>query len=229
MQSISPFALWKWEDTFAHWEMFASGLGYTLGVSILALIIAFVVGIASGLMATGKIPILRAFSRVYVELFQNTPLVIQLFFLYFALPPMGINMDVFTIGVLGIGAYHGAYMNEVVRSGINSIPKGQFEDSASQGFNYFEQMFYIILPQSIKIILPPATNQAVNLIKNTSVLLIIAGAELMYMSDSYASDSLNYATSYTLTGIIYFLICFPLAIWARKYEEKLKNAHLVRN
>ena len=134
MQSISPFALWKWEDTFAHWEMFASGLGYTLGVSILAHIIAFVVGIASGLMATGKIPILRAFSRVYVELFQNTPLVIQLFFLYFALPPMGINMDVFTIGVLGIGAYHGAYMSEVVRSGINWIPKGQFEASPSQGF-----------------------------------------------------------------------------------------------
>ncbi len=165
MDSLSPFALWKWEDTLAHWQMFASGLGFTLGVSILALILAGVIGVISGMMATGKIAILRYCSRIYVEVFQNTPLVIQLFFLYFALPPMGINLDVFTIGVLGIGAYHGAYMSEVVRSGINSIPKGQFEAATSQGFSYIEQMMYIILPQSIKIILPPATNQAVNLIK----------------------------------------------------------------
>ncbi|HDX6329265.1 amino acid ABC transporter permease [Campylobacter fetus] len=229
MDSLSPFALWKWEDTLAHWQMFASGLGFTLGVSILALILAGFIGVISGMMATGKIAILRYCSRIYVEVFQNTPLVIQLFFLYFALPPMGINLDVFTIGVLGIGAYHGAYMSEVVRSGINSIPKGQFEAAASQGFSYIEQMMYIILPQSIKIILPPATNQAVNLIKNSSVLLIIAGAELMYMSDSYASDSLNYATSYSVAGILYFIMCFPLAMWARNYEEKLKNAHLTRN
>lgn len=226
---MQPFAWWKWEDTFAHWQMFASGFGYTLSVSLLALIIAFIIGVISGMMSTGKIKILKKLSRIYVELFQNIPLVIQLFFLYFALPPMGINLNVFTIGVLGIGAYHGAYMSEVVKSGINSIPKGQFEAAYSQGFSYIEMMFLIILPQSIKIILPPATNQAVNLIKNTSVLLIIAGAELMYMSDSYASDSLNYATSYTCAGILYFIICFPLAMWARSYENKLKNSHLVKD
>lgn len=219
-----PFALWRWEDTLAHWQVFASGFAYTLGVSVLALLMAFVIGVISGMMATGKIAWLRSCSRVYVELFQNTPLVIQIFFLYYALPPLGINLDVFAIGVLGIGAYHGAYMSEVVRSGINSIPKGQFEASASQGFSYVEQMFYIILPQSVKVILPPATNQAVNLIKNTSVLLIIAGAELMYRTDSYASDTLNYATAYVVSGLLYFAICFPLAILAKMYEDKLKAA-----
>lgn len=93
-------------------------------------------------MATSKIKILRAYTRVYVELFQNIPLVIQIFFLYFALPGLGIHLDIFTIGVLGIGAYHGAYVSEVVRSGILSVPRGQFEASASQGFTYTANALY---------------------------------------------------------------------------------------
>lgn len=224
----NPFALWKFADMLSHADEFLSGFGYTLSVSCLALLIALIFGTIGGVMATSRFKILKAYTRVYVEIFQNTPLVIQIFFLYFALPPLGIHLDVFSVGVLGVGAYHGAYVSEVVRSGILSVPKGQFEASASQGFTYTQQMRYIILPQTIKIILPPLTNQMVNLIKNTSVLLIVAGGEIMYVADSYAGDTSNYAPAYLLTALLYFIVCYPLAYFAKFYEDRLKNAHLKR-
>ncbi len=227
-KSLNPFAIWKFVDALSHGDEFLSGFGYTLSISILALMIALIFGTIGGVMATSKIKILRAYTRLYVEIFQNTPLVIQIFFLYFALPPLGIYLDVFSVGVLGVGAYHGAYVSEVVRSGILSVPKGQFEASYSQGFTYTQQMRYIILPQTIKIILPPLTNQMVNLIKNTSVLLIVAGGELMYVADGYAGEGGNYAPAYLFTAFLYFIVCFPLAYFARFYENKLKNAHLKR-
>ena len=227
-ESSSPFAMWKFIDTLAQSNEFLSGFGYTLSVSILALLIALIFGTIGGVMATSKITILRAYTRMYVEIFQNTPLVIQIFFLYFALPPLGIHLDVFSVGVLGVGAYHGAYVSEVVRSGILAVPKGQFEASASQGFTYTQQMRYIILPQTIKIILPPITNQVVNLIKNTSVLLIIAGGEIMYVADSYAGDTSNYAPAYLFAAFLYFIVCYPLAYFAKFYEERLITAHLKR-
>lgn len=226
--STNPFAIWKFVDALDNGDAFISGFIYTLEVSVLALLIAIIFGTIGGVMATSKIKILRAYTRVYVELFQNIPLVIQIFFLYFALPGLGIYLDIFTIGVLGIGAYHGAYVSEVVRSGILSVSKGQFEASASQGFTYIQQMRYIIVPQTIKIILPPMTNQMVNLIKNTSVLLIVGGAELMHSADSYAADYGNYAPAYIFAAILYFIICYPLAYFAKVYEEKLKKAHLTR-
>lgn len=226
--SDNPLSLWKFFDTFSHSGEFVSGFGYTLAVSFCALLLAILLGVVNGTIASGRIVSLKACARVYVEIFQNTPLVIQIFFFYFALPPLGINLSVFIVGVIGIGLYHGAYISEVVRAGILSVPKGQFEASASQGFTYIQQMRFVILPQTIKIILPPLTNQVVNLIKNTSVLLIIAGGEIMYVADIYAADSGNYAPAYLFTAVFYFIICYPLASLAKSYEDRLKNAHLHR-
>ncbi|MCX2682830.1 amino acid ABC transporter permease [Campylobacter sp. MIT 21-1685] len=226
--SINPFALWKFLDALQDWKAFLQGFLYTLEVSFFALAIAIIFGTIGGIMATSKIKIIKAYTRTYVEVFQNTPLVIQIFFLYFGLPRLGVNLDIYTIGVLGIGAYHGAYISEVVRGGILAVPRGQFEASAAQGFTYVQQMRYIIIPQTIKIILPPMTNQMVNLIKNTSVLLIIGGVELMGTADSYAAEYGNYAPSYIFAAILYFIICYPLAYFAKFYEEKLKKTHLLR-
>ena len=143
--------------------------------------------------------------------------------MYNGLAMAGLVLSEFTIGVIGVGLYHGAYIGEVVRAGILAIPKGQTEAAYSQGFDYIQTMRYIVLPQTIKIILPPLANQAVNLIKNTSVLAIIAGGDLMYTADSYASSSLNYGPAYLVAGLVYFILCYPLAIFAKRYEEKLKR------
>ena len=231
MDNNSPFALWRWLDTLSNFSNFLEGFSYTLSVAFLALCIAVVMGVFHALLATSKFMILKIWARIYVEFFFFFIFLINIFFFFFVLPMMpvvGVTLDVFTIGVIGIGVYHGAYMSEVVRAGILSIPKGQFEAARSQGFSYIQSMLYIILPQTLKIILPPSTNQAINLIKNTSALAIITGAELMYRVDSYAQSSLNYAPAYIIAGVLYFTVCYLLSFFVRRYEEKLKKVHLSR-
>lgn len=226
MRSTNPFALWRWEDYWRNFDLIGQGFLRTLSVAFLALLLAMAIGVVIGISSTSRSRLLRGGVRIYVEFFQNIPLVIQIFFMYNGLAMAGLVMSEFSIGVIGIGLYHGAYVAEVVRSGILSIPRGQQEAAYSEGFTYTQTMRYIVLPQMVKAILPPMTNQAVNLIKNTSVLAIIAGMDLMYASDSYASYSLHYGPAYLMAGVLYFVLCFPLATFARKYEEKLKRRQL---
>jgi putative glutamine transport system permease protein len=219
-----PFSLARWGHLFGDADVFIQGFGVTLLVAFSALAFALILGVVFGLLSMSRFRLFKVVARVYVEFFQNTPLVIQVFFFYNALPYIGITMSVFSIGIIGVGIYHGAYVAEVVRAGILSIPKGQIEAANSQGFSYLQSMAYIILPQAVKVILPPLANQAVNLIKNTSVLALIAGGDLMYRADSWASNgTLSYGPAYVVTGALYFILCFPLASWARRYEERLKN------
>ena len=217
-----PFAAFKWEALLGDWEVFAQGFGMTIAVSALALCLALMLGIAFGLMGTEKNGLFRFVNRCYVELIQNTPLVIQIFFFYNGLPYIGIQLPVFWVGMLGIGIYHGAYVAEVVRAGIQSVPQGQFEAAGAQGFSYADTMRYIILPQARRLAYPPLTNLAVNLIKNTSVMAMVAGGDLMYHADSWASASLYYGPAYVVTGLLYIAICFPLATYAKHLERRME-------
>ncbi|MDR2746001.1 MAG: amino acid ABC transporter permease [Treponema sp.] len=219
-----PFAFWRWQRLFMASPEFLAGFGVTILVSVLALLLALILGVIFGLFSTSGLRPLKILSRIYVEIFQNTPLVVQVFFVYNALPYVGVLLDVFLIGMLCVGIYHGAYVAEVFRAGITSIPKGQMEAARSQGFSYIQAMQYIILPQTIAIVLPPLGNQAVNLIKNTSVLALIAGGDLMYRADSWASNgTLSYGPAYIITGVLYFILCFPLVNWARRHEMRIKS------
>lgn len=217
-----PFAWFKWVAVFQEWPVFAEGFVTTLVLSALALSLAIILGIVLGVMGTSHYKPMRTINRAYVEFIQNTPLVIQVFFLYHGLPHVGIMLPVFSVGVLGVGIYHGAYIAEVVRAGIQSIPRGQHEAAYSQGFSYWSAMRHIILPQAKRMALPPLTNQAVSLIKNTSVMAMIAGGDLMYHADSWASTNLYYGPAYVVTGILYWIICYPLARYAREMERKLE-------
>lgn len=220
------FSIEAWEKVWTFRDTFILGLFNTARMAFFALILAMVLGIIFGLMATSGKKILEGISRVYVELIQNTPLILQLCFLYYALIYLGQGLGILMTGIITLGVYHGAYIAEVVRAGIMAIPKGQFEAASSQGFNYFNSMYYIILPQSIKIILPPMVNQVVNLIKNTSCLYIIGGADLISLTYSFvtgASTGGAYAPAYLLTGIIFFVICFPLSTLASMWENALKK------
>lgn len=221
-----PFAVARWEAVFASIDTLGQGLLITLLVASLGLALALALGIILGVMSASHWRVPRAFARGYVEFFQNTPLLIQIFMLYNAIPLIwpGLFIPVIVIGVLGVGMYHGAYIAEVIRAGIQSIGRGQLEAATSQGMTYVQAMRYIIIPQAMKIVLPPLTNQAVNLIKNTSVIAIIAGGDLMYAGDSFAGRYGHYGPTYVLVGLGYFLLCFPLAMLARRLEEQSRVA-----
>lgn len=220
------FSLTGWEKVWIFRSTFLLGLINSGRMALFALLLSLILGIVFGLMAAGSNKILRGISRVYVELIQNTPLVLQLCFLYYALAFSGNSLGIIVTGTISLGVYHGAYMSEVVRAGIGSIHKGQFEAADSQGFNYIGKMYYIILPQSIKIILPPMANQVVNLIKNTSCLYIIGGADLISVTYSFvtgASTGGAYAPAYLVSGLLFFVVCFPLSALASTWENSLKK------
>ena len=221
-----------WNKVWLYRTVFLNGLGTTAETAVFGLILALALGILFGLMATSNKKVLRGISRVYVEFFQNTPVLLQLCFLYYALAFSGNSIGILATGCIALGIYHGAYMAEVVRSGIQAVPKGQFEAAQSQGFNYVERMYYIILPQSIKIILPPMVNQVVNLIKNTSCLYIIGGTDLISITYSFVTGENTggaYGPAYLVSGILFFIVCFPLSTLASRWEQSLKNRDKRKN
>lgn len=212
--------IWNYKDTFI--------LGFlnTLETAIIGIILSLIIGIIIGLMGTSSNKIFRTINRIYVEVIQNTPLLLQLCVFYYILAFSGYKVSILFAGIISLGIYHGAYMAEVFRAGINSIPRGQFEAATSQGFNYVQRMYYIILPQSIKIILPPMVNQIVNLIKNTSCLYIIGGSDLISLTYNFVTGSTTggaYAPAYIVCGLLFFIICFPLSTLATMWENRLKK------
>ncbi len=226
------FSASAWRKVWIYRETFLFGLLNTALTAIAALFLSLFLGIIFGLMVTSGKRGLRFVSRFYIELVQNTPLILQLCFLYYALAFSKNSIGIIPTGIIAIGIYHGAYMAEVVRAGIESIPRGQFEAAQSQGFHYAGQMYYIILPQSIKIILPPMVNQVVNLIKNTSCLYMIGGADLISLTYSFvtgASTGGAYAPAYLVSGILFFIVCFPLSTMASIWENALKKRDIRTN
>ena len=133
-----------------------------------------------------------------------------------------VRTSAFALGTLGVGLYHAAYVSEVIRTGIESVPRGQFEAALSQGFSRLQSYVYIVLPQTFKVILPPLCNQALNLVKNTSVLALIAGGDLMYNADNFVS-TYGYLQGYIMACVLYFIICFPLAILVQWLEARSKK------
>lgn len=220
------FSANAWQTVWTYRATFLHGLGNTVELAIVALLLSLVLGMLFGLLSTsGKKP-LTAIARIYVELIQNTPLLLQMCFLYYLLAFSGNSIGILPTGMIALGVYHGAYMSEVIRAGIQAVPKGQSEAAQAQGFGYLGRMYYIILPQSIKIILPPMVNQVVNLIKNTSCLYIVGGSDLISVTYNFVTGSTTggaYAPAYLVSGLLFFIICFPLSTLASLWETSLKK------
>lgn len=211
-----------WERLFSDFSIFLSGFGMTLLVSLLALALTLVISLIGGLVRCSHSKFGKQFFRFYMSLFQNTPLVVQIFFFYYVLPRLGVVLSPFTVGCLGLALYTGAFGCAVVEASILAIPKQQSEAAMSQGFSYLQTMLHVIIPQAMKIALPSMTNQAVNLIKNSSVLAMIAGGDLMYRSDSWASESAVYGPTFLVTGLLYLSICLPLSRMVKRLEAKVR-------
>ena len=219
MQS-GPFSIRNWLTWFADWQFFAQGFLRTILISALGLFLTLIIGVVLGMVLCSKQKALIALIKAYMSVFQNTPLVMQVFIYYNVLPRLGIVWDTLFIGVIGLALYTGAYAADIVASAIRAVPFGQLEAASSQGFSYLGGMFHVVLPQAVKIGLPPMTNQAVNLIKNSSVMAIIAGGELMYVANIWSGSNLVYGPTFVMTGVLYLIICLPISLLARKLEKR---------
>jgi His/Glu/Gln/Arg/opine family amino acid ABC transporter permease subunit len=207
-----------WTGQSGTWLL--QGLITTLEISLLAWLLAVALGIVSGALRTTSIPPLRWISTFYVEFFRNVPLLVWMFFWYFAIPPLlpeplknwlfdhGLE---FWAGCFALGVYHGARFSEVIRSGIQSIPKTQTEAALSTGLTVTQAYRLIIVPIALRLIVPPITNESLNLLKNSSVALTIGVAELTFQTrqiETYTAKAFEALSAGTL---IYLILCLTIA------------------
>jgi len=216
-----------WTGQSGYWLL--QGLLTTLELSALAWILAVALGILSGALRTVNFLPLRWVATFYVEFFRNVPLLVWMFFWYFGVPPLlprGIQDWLFNhgaefwAGMLALGVYHGARISEVIRSGIQSIPRTQFEASVAIGLTTFQAYRLIILPVALRLIVPPATNESLNLLKNSSVALTISVAELTFQTrqiETYTAKAIEALTAGTL---IYLVLCLSIATVMAKVERR---------
>jgi len=229
----------KWAALFdSGMEQLWAGFRITLVAACGGLVLALALGIIFGVLSASHWKVARAITRAYVEFFQNTPLLIQVVFLGFGLPivwpvagqffadvasllmPWSTTGYLLTAGILGVGIYHGAYISEAVRAGIQSISKGQLEASLSQGMSYVQSMQHVVIPQALRVVLPPLTNQAVNLVKNTSVLMVIGVYDLMLSGKAVQVSLNNPGPTFLVVMIMYFCMCYPLAFLTKRLEDR---------
>jgi polar amino acid transport system permease protein len=205
---------------FTYWRLLVDGLLVTLQLSIVIIITSTILGILVGMLFTIKNKILQAILRFYVELFRGCPILMQLFMGYYGLAYLGIQIEIFTATVLVFTLYGGAYIAEIVRSGIESIPKGQWEAANCIGLSPFSVLKNVILPQSFKISLPPLIGFHLGMIKDTSIASIIGYSELLREGKTIMNVTGFPFQTYIILALIYFIICFPLSKFVSWTERR---------
>ncbi|MCG7344615.1 amino acid ABC transporter permease [Sporosarcina sp. ACRSL] len=208
-----------------YFDMYWDGFKATLMISFIALIASFFIGAVIAVMRITPIAPLRWFGTAYVEFFRNIPLLVIAFFFYFGTDALGLRLNGFTAGTIALSIYTSAFIGEAIRSGILAVPKGQTEAARSSGLTYIQTMRMIILPQAIKIVIPPIGNQFINLVKNSSILALIAGAELMYQADLISSKTYVVFDVYIFAAVFYLIITIPLSIGVGQLEKRLASSN----
>ena len=199
---------------------FVDGFKITIYSSILALLFSLIIGTLMAIFQLSKNKLISGLAKAYVEFFRNIPLFIIVMFFYVVVPLYWISFDGFQAGTIGLTIYTSAFIAETVRSGIQTVPKGQTEAGLSAGLTYSQTMRYIVLPQAFKIVVPPLGNQFINLVKNSSILAIVAGLDLMYQGDLIASETFNTFDTYIIVGLFYLVITLPLSYLMVYLEKK---------
>lgn len=204
--------------------MYVTAAGLTLRIALWGILFSFIIGLFCSLTQYYKVPVLRRVVTVYIELSRNTPLLVQLFFLYFGLPKLGIVISSESCAILGLSFLGGSYMSEAFRSGLESIEKGQVEAGLSIGLEQRQIMQYVILPQAMSVSVPAFCANMIFLMKETSVFSVVALADLMYVAKDLIG--LYYKTDEALFLLVtsYLVILLPVSIASSLLERKLRHA-----
>lgn len=217
MKIISLFLEYK--------EYYLTGIKITLSLSAISLIIGTTLGGLLSLIRLSKYKIPKTIAKIYIEVFRGTPMIVQIAMVYFgSYVVMDVNVDGFISALIAVSLNSAAYVAEIVRSGIQSIDKGQWEASKSLGLTDGQTMRYVILPQAIKNILPALGNEFVTLIKETAVASTIGVADLMYVSKIVQTSSYQPFNPLIIVAAIYFIITFTLSKLIGKFERRLSHS-----
>lgn len=204
--------------------MYVEAAKLTIGLGLVGILFSLVIGLLCALIQYYKIPVIRRVVAVYIELSRNTPLLVQLFFLYFGLPKIGIVLTSETCAIAGLSFLGGSYMAEAFRSGLESVDKIQMESGLSIGLNHAQVMRYVVLPQALSTSVPALCANVIFLIKETSVFSVVALADLMYVAKDLIG--LYYKTEEALLMLViaYLVLLLPISIFASWMERRLRYA-----
>jgi len=210
------------------WEYIVKGLGVTLEVTFFAVIVGIFLGFIVAIIRsthdkTGKLKFLNFICNLYLTVIRGTPVVVQLLIIYFVIFG-SVRIDKVVVAVIAFGINSGAYVAEIVRSGIMSIDKGQFEAGRSLGFNYIQTMVYVILPQALKNVLPALGNEFIVLLKETSVAGYIALQDLTKAGDIIRSETYSPLMPLLAVAVIYLSVVMLLSFLIKKLERRLRNS-----
>ncbi len=214
-------AVFAWKDIVEFTPLLAEGAVVTVEVFAGALVVATMLGLLWALMRVSGIPLLSGFAKGLINIIRGIPILVQLFYIYFVLPELGIELNAMQAGIFGLGFAYSCYMAEVFRGGIEAIDPGQSEAAKSLGMSRVKTMVRVVLPQAFKVSLPPYGNTCIMLIKDTSQASIITVAELTFQSKLIASSTFKNAEVFTLVTVFYLALCLPLIFVVGRLEKRM--------
>ena len=213
----------NWQYIYSVMPQFVSATLTTLKISMISIILAIVVGLICSVLITYKIKIFDKIAKIYIEISRNTPLLIQLFFLYYGLPKLGIKIDGFTCGVIGLTFLGGSYMAEAFRAGLQAVAKGQIDSGESIGLSPIQVFQYVIFPQALAVSIPAIGANCLFLIKESSVVSAIAVVELLFVTKDLIGMDYKTTEALFLLIMFYLIILLPVSILTSYLEYRSRK------
>lgn len=211
----------SWSAVWESLPLLLEGAALTILISLLAMALAVVLGMVAAVMSQAPHAIPRGVVRLYVELFRNTPLLIQLFIFYFGLPQIGISLSPFTCGLLALTLYSAAYNVEIFRSGLEAVPRGQREAARATGLSPLQEAGYVIIPQAMRISFPALGNNLISLVKNSALVSTIGMVELTFMANDISFQNFRSFEIYGTAAVLYVIIVLGLTRVLGLFESRM--------
>ncbi|MCV7282941.1 ABC transporter permease subunit [Mycolicibacterium flavescens] len=205
------------------WPLARAAIEKTIPLTIISFVIGLVIALVVALARLSSNLVVSGLARVYISLIRGTPLLVQLFIVFFALPQIGVRIDPFPAAVIAFSLNVGGYAAEIIRSAILSIPKGQWEAAATIGLNYVDTLRRIILPQATRVAVPPLSNTLISLVKDTSLASTILVTELFRTAQNVAAPTFEFFALYGTAALYYWIICLALSFGQNRFERRLER------
>jgi polar amino acid transport system permease protein len=213
---------WDWANAINSLPLLGKGLLVTLEITLLGSALAYVLGLVFALIRRSGIPVVSQVLYLFIEFVRSTPLLIQIFVLYYLLPPTtGIKMSAFVTGVVALGVHYACYTSEVYRAGIEAIPKGQWEAATALSLPRGRVWTGIILPQAVPRVIPALGNYTISMFKETPLLLAIGVLDVLNRAKEVGAETFRVVEPYTMAGVLFLLVSYPASILVRRLERRV--------
>ena len=214
---------WDWNVAMDVMPRLAAGLVVTVQATFVGALLAYVLGLFVAILKMSRVASVRVVTYWTTEFIRRTPLLVQLYFLFYVLPDIGIFLSPFMAGVIGLGLHFSTYTSEVFRAGIENVPKGQWDAARALNYSPIQTWKDVILPQSIPPMIPPLANYLITMFKETPLLAAITVVELFNAANIYSNSHYKYLEPMTLVGLFFLLVSVPSAIAAIKLEKRFSS------